>query len=80
MIVIVLSITTDGFEIMTKIKTTAKLLNVAVFIHHRNIYMHMKNDRTGVWSTLWIQLAGSTGATWLPDALSQGAWRLVITS
>lgn len=61
MIVVVLSMSTDGFKIMTKIKTTAKLLNVVMFIHHSNIYMHLRNNRIGVWGTLCIQLTGSPG-------------------
>jgi hypothetical protein len=42
-------------------KTTAKLLNVVIFIHHSNIYMHLRNNRTDVWGTLCIQLTGSPG-------------------
>lgn len=59
--VVVLSTSTDGFKIMTKIKTTAKLLNVVIFIHHSSIYMHLGNSRTGVWGTLSIQLTGHPG-------------------
>lgn len=61
MIVVVLLISIDGFKIMTKAKTTAKLLNVVIFIHHSNIPMHLSNNGTGVWGTLCIQLTGSTG-------------------
>lgn len=61
MIVVVLLIPTDGFKIMTKTKTTAKLLNVVIFIHHRSIYMHLRKNCTGVGGTLCIQLTGSTG-------------------
>lgn len=61
MMVVVLSMSADGFKIMTKIKTTAKLLNVVTFIHHGNIHMHLRNNRTGVGGTLCIQITGSPG-------------------
>lgn len=61
MIAVVLLISTDGLKIMTKTKTTAKLFNVVIFIHHSNIYMHLRNNRAGVWGTLCSQLTGSKG-------------------
>lgn len=41
-----LLVSIDGPKIMTKIKTTAKLLNVVAFINHSSIYIHLKNIQT----------------------------------
>lgn len=61
MIVVVLLISIDGLKIMTKIKTTAKLLHVFVFIHCSSIYIHLRNIHICVrhtvhpaWGYRWV--------------------------